>query len=82
MGVALNTETWQQSFFNQHTEDVLCIAVHEGKGVAATGQLDPKGRCKVRARCTSQPTCECNLPCSALLCSRTSWSGAWPTARC
>jgi len=46
VGVGLNTETWQQSFFNQHTEDVLCIAVHEGKGVAATGQLDPKGRCK------------------------------------
>lgn len=46
VGISLNTETWQQSFFNQHTEDVMCIAVHEGKGVAATGQLDPKGSSK------------------------------------
>ena len=48
LGVVLDLDSYQQQHFDKHTEDVMSIAVHEGLGVCATGQLDPKGRSKAR----------------------------------
>jgi len=58
LGVVLDLDSYQQQHFDKHTEDVLAIAVHEGLGVCATGQLDPKGRSKPNIKIWSIETQE------------------------
>jgi len=45
-GVSFDPVARTQSFFTGHNEDILCLAIHPSQPIAATGQLDPKGRGK------------------------------------
>lgn len=39
LGIVLNTEQNQQRFYNQHTDDILCLAVSTDMSLVATGQV-------------------------------------------
>lgn len=42
LGIQLDYSENTQQFFNQHTDDIISMAVHEDKQIAATGQIGPK----------------------------------------
>jgi len=42
-GVVLDPASGEQTFFTEHNEDILSLAVHPTEPIVATGQLDPKG---------------------------------------
>lgn len=40
----VNQEKWEQTFFNQHGEDVVSFAIHPSRQIAATGQMASTGK--------------------------------------
>ena len=39
VGIVYNAETHEQRFFQGHTDDIVCLAVHPEGNLVATGQL-------------------------------------------
>lgn len=39
LGISYNRSTHKQSFYNGHTDDILCLTVHDDKNIVATGQV-------------------------------------------
>jgi WD40 repeat protein len=39
LGIVYNKETNTQSFYDQHTDDILCLCLHPNKNYVATGQV-------------------------------------------
>lgn len=47
LGVQMNLKTNTQSFFQQHDNDVISLALHPNREIAATGQMAQKGKSKL-----------------------------------
>jgi hypothetical protein len=39
LGVCYNRKTHEQRFYKGHTDDILCLTVHDDKDYVATGQV-------------------------------------------
>lgn len=39
LGVCYNRKTHEQRFYKGHTDDILCLTVHDNKDYVATGQV-------------------------------------------
>ena len=39
VGIVYNRENHKQRFYNAHTDDILCLAIHPVRDVVATGQV-------------------------------------------
>lgn len=39
LGIVYNKETQTQKFYDQHTDDILCLCLHPIKNFVATGQV-------------------------------------------
>ena len=39
LGIVLDRKTNVQRFYNGHSDDILCLALHPAKDLAATGQV-------------------------------------------
>ena len=55
LGIQLDFKENTQKFFNQHTDDIISMAVHLDKQIAATGQLGPKPTVHIWDLNTMQP---------------------------
>lgn len=40
LGIVYNKETHVQKFYDQHTDDILCLCLHPIKNFVATGQVN------------------------------------------
>lgn len=47
LGVNLNIRNNQQTFFNQHEEDIISFDLHPSRKIAASGQMAAKGKSKM-----------------------------------
>eukprot|EP01105_Mastigella_eilhardi_P004485 TRINITY_DN1599_c0_g1_i4.p1 TRINITY_DN1599_c0_g1~~TRINITY_DN1599_c0_g1_i4.p1 ORF type:complete len:776 (-),score=155.27 TRINITY_DN1599_c0_g1_i4:492-2624(-) len=55
LGVVYNKETNEQRFFTDHTDNIVCLAVHPNKKYVATGQVGPEPSICVWDGSTSPP---------------------------
>lgn len=39
LAIVFNKDTQSQTYYNQHTDDILCLALHTTRNYAATGQV-------------------------------------------
>ena len=39
LGICYNRKTHEQRFYKGHTDDILCLTVHDDKDYVATGQV-------------------------------------------
>ena len=39
LGIVMNQQTKEQTFFNKHSHDVVSFALHPNRTIAATGQM-------------------------------------------
>lgn len=39
LGICYNRQTHEQRFYKGHTDDILCLTVHDDKDYVATGQV-------------------------------------------
>ena len=48
LGIVYNRENNTQRFYNEHTDDILCLAIHPAKDFIATGQVSLRWPEKVK----------------------------------
>jgi len=47
LGIVLDKKNNTQTFFEKHDEDIVCLDIHPGRNICASGQMAKTGKAKI-----------------------------------
>ena len=65
LGIVLDKDRNEQTFFTKHDEDMVALAIHENRSIVATGQMAKAGKCLISCNISTEDVllCSCYLKC-------------------